>query len=279
MNTSNTSKNIKIAVIFLVALLAGFAGYARFFASIEENVSPDGAWPDNVPDMPATSTDLSVIEPIQKPDAMKKIPVTNTRQPVASIPLPDLDRITFNSELSPERKQEYTGRMKDAAKQIRANESVYENLLELASYRKLIGDYVGAEEVWMYMTKIYPNARQPYEALGNLYHFYTKEFLKAESAMKKAIENEPVYPYSYVNLFELYTLSYTEKKNMAEQTLLNGLANNPKSVLIELTLAKYYDALGRKNDARTYYEQSLEFARSVSDKSLEMQIVAALEKL
>jgi len=291
----NTSKNTKLTLIFIITVLLGFAAYALFFAPASdthsglenEEADLDDIFSDDTINVPATSTDVSVIEPVKKSSTVKKASIISKPQSVPqpapaapnNIPLPNLDRIVINTDLSPEQKQEYTGRMKDAATQIRENQSVYDNLLELTSYRKLVGDYTGAEEVWVYMTKKYTENRQPYEALGNLYHFYTKEYTKAEGFMKTAIEKEPQYPYSYVNLFELYTLSYTEKKNEAEKVLLDGLVKSPKSVLIELTLAKFYDGEGRDADARMRYENVLFFAREAGDTGLEAQVAAALEAL
>ena len=280
----NTSKNIKFAIIFLAGALIGLIGYSRFFAvSIDEGAMESSTGGEEI----ATTTEMGDIvkdvtvgeigEPNEQPILIKKESVPVQKQ--ATLPLPDLDRIVINAHISADKKQEYTGRMKDIANAIRRGEPLFQHLLELASYRRLSEDYQGAEEIWLYMTKRYPTDRMAYENLGNLYHYYLKDYPKAEVAMKKSIEIENVYPPSYVNLVELYTLSYTEKKGLAEEVLLDGLKNTNNHIVLEVTLAQLYAEEGKTEEARIYFEKVLKFANDMKDMRLKEIADEGLAKL
>ena len=56
----------------------------------------------------------------------------------------------------------------------------------------------------------------PPSNLGDLYHYYLKDFAQAEMYLKQAIANEPANAFLYKNLADLYTLSYKEKAHLAE---------------------------------------------------------------
>ena len=285
----NTSKNIKLAIIFLVGTLIGLVGYSRFFSVA---TPPDGIVEDDGLEIATTTEDANVGDVIDAPkETGKKSDTEKGKEPVVgtpkvktspapvSLPLPNLDKIIINANIPDDKKQEYTGRMKDIVHAIRKGESLYEQLIELASYRKLVEDYAGAEEIWLDMTKRYPTSRQAYDNLGNLYHFYVKDYPKAEVMMKKSIEIENVYAPSYVNLFELYTLSYTEKKQLAEQVLLDGLKNTDNHITLEVALAQFYAEQGRTEDARIYFEKVLAFGKRMKDVRLEEIANEGLTKL
>ncbi len=281
----NTSKNIKLAIIFLAGALVGLIGYSRFFSAVDTENTTDAG------EIMATTTEDGGIEDIlmgskledskteKVPVVSKKSTATSPKKTAVSLSGLNIDKIIINANISDDKKQEYGGRMKDIANAIKRGEPLFEHLLELASYRKLVEDYTGAEEIWVYMTKQYPTNRSAYENLGNLYHFYRTDFPKAEVMMKKAIESEVAYPYSYVNLFELYTQSYREKENLAEQVLLDGYVKTGKNVLITVTLAQYYADKGRNAEAKKYFEEVLKFATDVSDARLKTIAEEGIKKV
>lgn len=284
----NTSKNIKLAIIFLAGALVGLVGYSRFFAVsvTDQDVIVD----ENSATTTETAKLNDILSDLKSPEEKVKTPVVvsekkkspavaNTTAKKETLPLPNIDKIVINANISDDKKQEYAGRMKDIVAAIRRGESLSQQLLELASYRKIVEDYAGAEEIWLYMTKQYPDDRSAYENLGNLYHFYQSNFPKAEMMMKKAIENEVAYPYSYINLFELYTLSYREKENLAVQVLLDGLNKTKDNPLITVTLAQYYLDKGKNAEAKTYFEKVLALSKTAKDKRLETIATEALARL
>ena len=63
--------------------------------------------------------------------------------------------------------------------------------LNLAIYRKMLNDYKGAEEIWIYLTKILKEPSYVYANLGDLYGYFLKNPAKAEVYFKDAIHLEP----------------------------------------------------------------------------------------
>jgi tetratricopeptide (TPR) repeat protein len=176
------------------------------------------------------------------------------------VSVPSLERFFSNEELSEEEKARLLTQQQEIIKKIEENPEIYQYWLELASHRKLAGDYKGAEEIWLYVNEKWPNYRVVYENLGGLYHFYLKDYAKAEENFKKAIELDPAYPIGYKNLFDLYTLSYTKKQKRAETVLLDGLEHLPDDLGIIFTLADYYESKGNTSKAIDMYKRLLNTA-------------------
>ena len=60
-----------------------------------------------------------------------------------------------------------------------------ENWLVLGVYRKMIGDYESAKEVWEYASAIRPQNSVSFNNLGELYAYYLKDNAKAEKIILK----------------------------------------------------------------------------------------------
>ena len=146
---------------------------------------------------------------------------------------------------------------------LRAGDTTLENWLKLGIYRKQIDDYEGAKLVWEYTAKVWPDDFQSYYNLGDIYHYYLKDYPKAEYNLKKSIELKPELLINYRNLFDLYNLSYEEKRDLAEDALLEGLGRNPDSIDMMVLLARYHRDNGHITEAKAYYQQGL-------DKSVEL---------
>jgi tetratricopeptide (TPR) repeat protein len=195
-----------------------------------------------------------------------------------TLPVPRLDRFVINAQVTNVKRAALDKALHDLSVQVTA-EGKFEQWLDLASYRKVAEDYEGAGEIWEYMTKRYPNDRTAFVNLGNLYHFYLKDFPKAESYMLAAIGLGQSPASDYIDLYELYTLSYKEKENKADDILLKGLEELPNNPDLSFTLAAYYAEQGNITGARKYYQIVLDFARQQGDKNTEERIQAAVAKL
>ena len=142
-------------------------------------------------------------------------------------PAPDLDRpINITAKLSEEsagKAREYIIASENALK---ADPDIYEDWLNLALYRKLIGDYEAAREIWEYLTKIRPFAAVSYHNLGNLYAYELNEPDKAEPYYLKAIELEPSGIQWYLSAADYYRY-FKKDITKAKDILRQGIAANP----------------------------------------------------
>jgi tetratricopeptide (TPR) repeat protein len=103
--------------------------------------------------------------------------------------------------------------------------------LQLGVYRKIGGDYAGAEEAWMYVSKV-GNSEINYIAygnLGNLYMDFLKDYAKAEANYKAAIAIKPTVIEYYRQLYVLYTSFYKTNTRAAKDIIDAGLKANPNN--------------------------------------------------
>ncbi len=167
--------------------------------------------------------------------------------------VPNLDRVVFAASVTTEEQARLRFEIERIAATLKDDLSLYDSWLDLASYRKLAGDLAGAEEIWLYMAANWPGDRAAYENLGDLYHLYIRDYPRAERYYRRAIERDDTYSELYMKFHELYALSLSEKKDLADDILLEGLQKLPGHVGLLFTLAEYYSGEGDKIKARDYY--------------------------
>ena len=190
----------------------------------------------------------------------KEVPTGDTSAndvPQITIDAPDLNRpIEFLVELPVELQNIYRTRIEKLTADLVLDSSAVGNWIDLGIQRKGIGDYEGAREVWEYVNKISPRNNVSFFNLGDLYHFYLKDFEKAEQNLLISKQNNPEYVSVYRALYELYLYSYKQDTSSAEDALLEGLRNTEDNPDLLVLLAGYYKEKGDTANARTYYEKA-----------------------
>ena len=184
--------------------------------------------------------------------------------------IPNLDReIIFSVETSGEQKVKITNKINEIINRLKKNPNSLDDWISLGANRKLIGDIDGAIEAWKYANAIAPINIVPFNNLGNLYHYQKRDYIKAEEYFRKAIDVGSIYYSSpYLNLFDLYTLSYKQETDSAEKILLEGLEINPNDINILMILATYYRDNGNNERAVIYYNKTAEQAQKLGETSL-----------
>jgi len=157
---------------------------------------------------------------------IEPVAITNNK-PAVNVPLPDLNKeIKITADISEDAKRIATTKIQDLSNQLKKNSDNLENWLVLGVYRKMIGDYEGAREVWEYASVIRPQNSTSFNNLGELYAYYLKDNAKAEKNYKKAIENDPSAIYIYRNFFDFYRY-FAKDTAKARAILEQGIAANP----------------------------------------------------
>jgi len=181
---------------------------------------------------------------------------------------PDLDRpINTQDEMARNKIEELSSALKE-------NKDLSSYWLDLASYRKLIGDYEAAIEIWEYMIVKWPEDYKAFLNLGNLYGYYLHDFSKAEEYFLEAIEKNPHYILSYISIYEFYI--DTEKPDLAVGILLNGLEKNLNNVDLFSLLGKHYKDVNDLVNARKYYGMALDEVQKAGDVNMAEQFKEAL---
>jgi tetratricopeptide (TPR) repeat protein len=192
-----------------------------------------------------------------------------------SFPTPSLDRYAEpRIQISDFSKGDALKHIADLISILRKDSGDHSAWIMLGVYRKEIGDYVGAEEVWKYATLRWPADFIAYNNLGNLYHEQLRNFPKAEEYFLKTINLRPDFVQSYVNLYNLYRYSYTEKVSEAPKALERGLSKIPASIDLMIMLARYYTDKEDAINAAIYYRKAIDTA----EESGSLQTVENLKK-
>jgi len=195
------------------------------------------------------------------------------------IPHPSLTRVvSYESGMDPATQATMKGKIDDTRKKLTEDSTLFAQWLDLALLYKTVGDYKGAEEVWLYLTEASPRASISFGNLGNLYHLYLKNYPKAEEYFRKAIELSPD-PQHFTGLHELYRYSYKQGSTLAVDVLEEGLAKNPGNIMLLMALGEYYRLNDKPQLAEETYVQALKIAQALGDGNLINSIEALIKSL
>lgn len=141
---------------------------------------------------------------------------------------PNLDRpYTPPSNLPASVQADSKKKVAEAVAQLKIDPNHLAYWLQLAIYRKGAADFVGAEEVWLYCTKVWPTDPISYENLADLYAFHLKQPTKAVEYWNKAIPlDKPNSIRLYLALATFQGINMSDKV-AARATLEAGLKANP----------------------------------------------------
>lgn len=153
------------------------------------------------------------------------------------------------------------------------------DLIQSGILKQNKGDYQGAEAAWIKARDMSPANLVPYNNLGNLYHYYLKDFPKAEQNLLKVIELDASYISGYRSLLDLYRYSYQQNTTKAVDIIQRGLEANPKNIDLYVMLANYYQAKGDMKNARIYFNNALTEARIKGDQDVVRSIEIYMKAL
>lgn len=137
----------------------------------------------------------------------------------------------------------------------------FDSLMRLGMIKKYVGDYRGAEEVWVQVGERQPKNSTSFGNLADLYANYLKEYSKAEIAYQVAIKNstgEPLNMLYYRNYYDFARL-YLKDNEKAEQIVLQAVEDNLESQDMYVLAGQFYRDSGNKTKALTYFQKALTF--------------------
>ncbi len=141
-----------------------------------------------------------------------KSPIVGNVSVAIATSVPDLDRpIIFPGSYSAEKAKEVTGQIDVLANVLKADNTLFNEWMDIALLRKSIEDYEGAREAWEYAGAIRPENSLSFANLGMLYGYYLREPLKAEANLLHAIENEPRFLDFYSRMTDFYVEVMNDK--------------------------------------------------------------------
>ena len=249
MNDQKTRSNIAYIAIILILMVG--VGYYIYAGSTAPEVAENGGTIENSEEDIADvkEGDASMGEKVSTGDT------SVNDVPQVTIDAPDLNRpIEFLVELPVELQNIYRTRIEKLTADLVLDSSAVGNWIDLGIQRKGIGDYEGAREIWEYINGVSPLNNVSFFNLGDLYHFYLKDFEKAEQNFLISKQNSLTYSFVYRGLHELYKYSYKQDTSSAVDILLEGLENTNNDPDLMVLLASYYKENGDFVNARSWYE-------------------------
>lgn len=136
----------------------------------------------------------------------------------------------------------------------------FQSLNKMGLYKKMVGDYWGAEEIWLYTYELEPKSYLINGNLANLYHFWLPDYQKAESYYLQALAVEDIAPgnkYTYFSdFYSLYRFKIQDETKTKE-ILDRAVSELPDDVNIYLLTANYYKEIHDTEKARYYYNEVL----------------------
>jgi tetratricopeptide (TPR) repeat protein len=215
---------VKYSLIGLgIALLIGVGGYYAVYHSKAQPTTKDVDLGNGIiaKDVPAGVT------------VSLATTTTNVKPPALDGP------INFRNTFTADVVTLYKNKITATRAEIKKGGNQFQNWMLLGALYQEIGDINSALEVFNYLSAISPKNTVSFNNAGQLYQYYLKDYPKAETNFKTAIQNDPKYVISYENLFDLYRLSYKTNTSAAVDTLKLGLKNNPDDKDLQMLLDKY----------------------------------------
>jgi len=148
----------------------------------------------------------------------------------------------------------------------------YDALLKMGLIKQLVGDYTGAEQIFLYVYDLQTDGYILNGNLGHLYLYYLKDYPKAEKFYLKAISSargNNLYSY-YTEMYDLYHDGFKDPAK-TQDLLKKALVAIPDSSNLANLAGSYYKSIGNILEARKYYElaQKINPKDEVSRNALE----------
>jgi tetratricopeptide (TPR) repeat protein len=228
---------------------------------IEEGTTFDGSQDDPVEYEDIPTTPISI-----------QIPPYAGRDPSEIRPIPDEIKLFTEEQL-----QKIYSTIGTHASAVKEQPRFFNGWIQIGVLKKVIGDFQGARDAWEYAGVIEPLNSLSFANLGELYWRYLHEYERSEQSFRTAIKHKPEDPLIYISLSELYSYSYKEKENLADEVLFEGLSVIPDDVNLMKSLAYLYERQKKYVDSLEWWEKVLE--REPNNVSVAETIKTLKEKL
>lgn len=208
---------------------------------------------------------------------------SGTVQPVNIKDLPKAPslqhEVVFDVSLSPDVKKILQNRIAADVDGLKKIPYSLEYWIDLGINYKQAGDYQAAKDAWTYAGLISPGNTVSFTDLGNLEQYYLHDYVNAEKNFLKVIANDKNYVLGYLNLSDLYRLSYETNTTKSVDVLKQGLTVIPNNIDMTIALAVYYADKKDTTNAKIYYEQAIALANKQGNTTLAHSLTADMNAL
>lgn len=264
-------ENNTYLVILLVVIFAGlsflFRGSISDFLVVREKPGFTGALPDSSVSSSTSTRESSGTDE----ESRVRVPYSG-RDPVEVRPNPDEVKGISQAE----REKLYSD-INMHGRAVKENPDFFFGWIQIGLLKKIIGDYEGARDAWEYAGVIRPLNSVSFANLGELYWRYSPDYPKSEKNFLTSIKNKPDDSSTYISLSDLYFYSYSEKKDRADDILLEGIQANPEDINLMKWLASLYEREKEYASALEWWKKVL--AQNPADAAVKQAITDIEAKL
>lgn len=176
---------------------------------------------------------------------IETIPIEENSLP--SVKIPDLKReVIMSKSLSKEAIDILNKNIATLQRNLSGDPKRFDDWVFLGNNYKIAGDLEGAREVWEYASLYKPSQPVPHLNLADLYAYYLKDNVKAETHFKKALSVIPKEASVYLRMADFYKEVVFDLKK-AKAILEQGLKNIPDDLSLKQALEQVDVMLKEKN--------------------------------
>ena len=195
-------------------LVIGLIIIGGFYIWFDLNIG--GKTPNPTPAPPQGTPEININPP----------QATGPNIPVPPLPWP----VSIKNGLSGEAATSALKNIETLTAELKKDPSVFPRWMDLALYRRSIGDFIGARDAWIYAAALRPNDFIAPHNLGDLYTYDIIDYKKAEGYYLSSLKLEPTATMVYQKLYELYRFKM-KNDTRARAILKEGISKNPKDAL------------------------------------------------
>jgi len=190
-------------LILGVVLLGGVFVWFDLTRSTDSTSSPQATTTQEIPEI--------IINPIPN-------------KPIPALPWP----VAVRNNISGEARENALKNIMTLTLALRKDPGLYDHWMDLALYRRSIGDFVGAREAWEYAALLRPEDFIPPHNLGDLYTYDLVDYRKAEASYLASLKLDATAIIVYQKLYELYRFKMKDNAK-AKAILEEGIKKNPST--------------------------------------------------
>lgn len=170
----------------------------------------------------------------------------------------------LRSDLEPWETDKFTTEFNALVADLQIDPDNFSAWMNLGQLKKNVGDYRGAEAIWLHVNEIRPGNSVSFNNLGDLYANFLNEYDKAETQFLIAIENstgEDIGVAYYRSLHDLY-LNQLQDEVKLEQLLVRAIEMIPDSAEFHVLLGQHFERIGDNAKALDSYTTALQYVEN-----------------
>ncbi len=164
-----------------------------------------------------------------------------------------------NTQISTEDQETFRKRFDEQKTNVQANPDDFNSWMALGLVKKQVGDYKGAEQVWLKATELRPNNSISFANLADLYANFLNDYDRADAAFQTSVVNSKgdFVNASFYRSYIDFLIDYRKDLKRAEEVIMQSLQDNPENSDVFMVAAAFYRDAGNGAKEKEYLQKAL----------------------